>query len=305
MDNYYGSNQELEGHYHPNVYSPEDLSQFQTNVYGHYQQAGDTLQFDDINGIYLTFFHSFMDSAYNELETSNKIIIPQSVLNKISQYDGIAYPLIFKVNGLDDLLGVAEFDANITEVFIPNRIFKKILRFHGIDEIDFPLHIGLELHNKPIARGTSATFRVHDAKFIELEDYKSYLEYQLQKNYSILQEGITIEIAPHPLLNYTNNKSLKIDIVKTSPESAIMITDTDLAIEFEEPLNYKEYLQKKEEDNDIQQQLMKFNNELTSQTTNVFEYWEKREKEHLEKYKCLPVPYEIKNGQIRMCLRFK
>ena len=119
MDNYYGSNQELVGHYHPTDYSPEDLSQFQTNVYGHYQHAGETLKFDDITGIFLTFFHSFMDSRYNDLETSNKIILPQSVLNKISQYDGIAYPLIFKVAGLDDFLGVAEFDSNITEAYIP------------------------------------------------------------------------------------------------------------------------------------------------------------------------------------------
>jgi hypothetical protein len=89
MDNYYASNQELEGHYQPNAYIHEDLSHFQTNVYGHYQQAGDEIVFDDINGIYLTFFHSFMDSSYNELERSNKIILPQTILNKISQYDGI------------------------------------------------------------------------------------------------------------------------------------------------------------------------------------------------------------------------
>ncbi len=302
MDNYYGSNQELEGHYHPNAYIPDDLSQFQSNVYGHYQQASEIIKFDDINGIYMSFFHSIMDSRYNNLETSNKIILPQSVLNKISQYDGIAYPLIFKIEGLDDFLGVAEFDANIIDAYIPKRIFKKLLRFHDFDDVDFPIHLGLELYNKPIARGTSATFRVHDAKFIEIEDYKSYLEYHLQKNYSILQEGFTIEIPPHPLLNYTDEKNLKIDIIKTSPEQIIMITETDLAIEFQEPLNYKEYLQKKEEESHIQEQLNKF----TEQTSDSgFEFWEKREKEHLEKYKCLPVPYEIKNGKIRMYLRFK
>lgn len=296
LDNYYGSNQELEGHYHPNVYCPEDLSHFQTNVYGHYQQAGETVKFEDINGIYLTFFHSFTDSRYNHLETSNKIILPQSILNKISQYDGIAYPLIFKVTGLDDFLGVAEFDATIVDVYIPKRIFQKILSFNGYDDVDFPIHLGLELYNKPIARGTSATFKVHDANFIEIEDYKSYLEHQLQRNYSILQEGLTIEIEPHPLLNYPDGKSLKIDVIKTNPESTIMITDTDLAIEFEEPHNYKEYLEHQNEY--IEEEI------IEPVTSQPFEYWEKREKEHLSKHGCLPVPYEIKNGQIRMCLRF-
>ncbi len=306
MDNYYGSNQELEGHYHPNTYIPEDLSHFQSNVYGHYQNAGDSIKFDDINGIYLTYYHSYMDSQYNELDASNKIILPQSVLNKISQYDGIAYPLIFKVEGLEDFLGVVEFDSNINEAYLPRRIFKKILRFHDFDDIDTPLYIGLELYNKPIARGTSATFKIHDAKFIEIEDYKTYLEYQLQKNYSILQEGVTIEIAPHPLLNYPEGKNLKIDIIKTIPESAIMITDTDLVIEFEEPVNYKEYQQKKEhekEENELEEQLLNFTENVNEKSP--FEYWEKREKEHLAKYKCLPVPYEIKNGQIRVYLKFR
>jgi hypothetical protein len=305
MDNYYGSNQELEGHYHPNTYIPEDLSHFQSNVYGHYQHAGDVIHFDNINGTFLTFYHLYYDSNYNELETGNKIILPQSVLNTISQYDGIAYPLIFKVEGLEDFLGVAEFDSNISEAYLPRRLFTKVLEHNEIDDMDTPLHLGLELYNKPIARGTAATFRVHDAKFIEIEDYKSYLEYQLQKNYSILQEGITIEIAPHPLLNYQAGENLKIDIVKTLPEKAIMITDTDLAIEFEEPLNYQEYQQQKQQEQQEQQEQQKEQKGYESTGASPFEYWEKREKEHLAKYKCLPVPYEIRNGHLRVYLKFR
>ncbi len=296
MDSYYGSNRDQNGHYVPNQYVHQDLSHYQSNVYGYYDTADDYIEFEEIKVMPLIYFHSYSDEKYNYLENSNKIILPSSILSKISSFNGINYPLIFKIDGIDDFLGVGDFIPDIDVVYVPFKIYEK-LNTEQNDNIY--IETILKLYNLPIARGTKAKLQVQDAKFIEIEDYKYYLEHHLQKNYSILQENNTIEIEPHPLLNYPTGKLLKINIINTEPENVILITDTDLAIEFEEPLNYQEYLDQKETEREKENQTQTYIKE------DIFEYWNKKNEESMKKFGYLAVPVEItKNKQIRFYLNF-
>jgi hypothetical protein len=292
MDSYYGSNRDHSGHYVSNQYVHQDLSHYQSNVYGYYDTADDYIEFDEIKVMPLIYFHSYSDEKYNYLENSNKIILPSTILSKISSFNGVNYPLIFKIDGIDDFLGVADFIPDIDVVYVPLKIYEK-LNTEQNDNIY--IETILKLYNLPIARGTKAKLQVQDAKFIEIEDYKDYLEHHLQKNYSILQENNTIEIEPHPLLNYPPGKLLKINIINTEPENVILITDTDLAIEFEEPLNYKEYLEEKEKEKKSQKYIGE----------DIFEYWHKKNEDSMKKFGYPAVPVEkTKNGQIRFYLNF-
>jgi hypothetical protein len=290
-NNYYGSNRDTRGHYVPNQRIINDMSHFQSNVYNHYARANTIIDFNNMKVLPMTYYQNYSSN----MENSNKIILPSTILSNISQYDGITYPLIFKIEGINEYFSVLDFIDDIDFIYIPMKFFEILIPTIDNDEIS--ITVNLQLYNKPLARGTMAKIQVHDAKFIELEDYKLYLENQLQKNYSILQEGTTIEIEPHPLLG----KNLKINIIKTEPEEAILITDTDLSIEFEEPLNYKSYLEEKKE-----------KEEVYKKENDPFAYWLKRDHDYVEKNKCnhLPVPYETyvdSNGKkcIRRFLNFK
>jgi hypothetical protein len=292
-NNYYGSNSDNRGHYVPNRRIINDMSRFQSNVYGHYARANTTIDFNNMKVLPMTYYQNYN----NSMENSNKIILPSTILSTISQYDGITYPLIFKIDGIDTYFSVLDFMDDIDFIYIPMKFFEILIPDNGNDNDEVSITVTLKLYNKPLARGNLAKIQVHDAKFIELEDYKHYLENQLQKNYSILQEGSTIEIDKHPLLG--NN--LKINIIKTEPEEVILITDTDLSIEFVEPLNYKSYLEEKKEKEAIYKK-----------ENDPFSYWLKRDQDYVEKNKCkhLPVPYEKyidSNGKkcVRWFLNFK
>jgi hypothetical protein len=287
MEDYYGSHVDNNGHFVPQQYIPEDLTQYQNNVYGHYSTAQDIIEFSNIKAFPLMYFHSYHLDRYMSLENSNKIILPHSILSEVSKYNGIIYPLTFQIDGLDDLLGVADFSIDIDVAYLPQRIFDKIASLFHLDSLDGPIDIPLKLFNRKIARGTCVKFQVHDAKFIEIDDYKSYLETHLQELYSILQKNITIEIPSHLDLNYPDGRTLQINVVSCEPEDSIIITDTDLVIEFEEPVNYSKYIKEKQS--------------LIPQVNSID--WDKREKEHLAQFGHLPVPYvKTKNG---ICFRLK
>ena len=316
--NYYGTHQDSSGHYQPSVPSSSipTLTHFQPNVYGYYTHANGLIPFDNIKGLPLTYFHSYGQYQYNQLEHSNKILLPSTVLTAISQYDNIVYPLIFQVDGTFDLLGVAEFVDEIDIAYLPNRIFQKILASNGLQHVDQPISIGLKLHNQDIARGTQATLRAHDAKFIEIDDHQTYLQLQLQQYYSILQEGQVLEFPPPESLGYPSGEFLKVDVMKTKPEKEILITETNLAIDFEEPLNYQEYLLKKKEEHDRKieaerKALMDQVAEKQYERMRKFipeygpTFWEDREKKSLEETGLMPPPsITLPNGQTIFRLRF-
>jgi hypothetical protein len=312
FNNYYGTHRDSTGHYNPSVASSSipTLTHIQPNVYGYYTRANGIIPFDDIKGLPLSYFHSY--GSHNQLEHSNKILLPSTVLAELSKYDNIVYPLIFQVDGANDLLGIADFVDDIDVAYIPNRVFKKILLASGIDNVDQPISIGLKLHNQEIARGEKTLLRAHDPNFLEIDDHQSYLQLHLQQFYSILQEGEILELPAPDFLGYPPDTFIKIDVLKTYPESSILITDTNLVIDFEEPLNYKEYLQKKIDENKLskQKQIDAINQNYYDYIRTFIpeycsEFWDKREQKSLQDTNMMPMPYiKLSNGSTIYRLKF-
>lgn len=77
--------------------------------------------------------------------------------------------------------------------------------------------------------------RPHRTKFIETNNPKAVLEYQL-RNFTCLHEGDTITITAF-------NEKFEIDILEITPKTpynAICIIDTDVNVDFAPPLDYEE-----------------------------------------------------------------
>jgi hypothetical protein len=286
-----------------------DFTNYQENVYGFYSNVDNGLSFNNLKCLPLTYFHSYHLDKYANLENSNRIILPQYILSELSKYSNIIYPLTFQIEGLDDLLGVADFISDTRIVFLPQRIFDKVisLQYHDHDNnlnkdlnttqdlMDNHCELVLKLYNLKIPRGRMVKFQVEDAKFLEIEDCKSYLEQHLQQQFSILQKNISIEIPAHPIMNYPFNKTLQINIIECQPEDAILITETDLAIEFEEPVNYKKYLK----------DLREIESTATTDTiVSNNDYWHQRDLNYFKIHGFLPVPYEKGNKSLRVRLNF-
>ena len=73
----------------------------------------------------------------------------------------------------------------------------------------------------------------HQTKFIQIENPKAILEYQL-RNFTCLHEGDTISIQ---VFNYT----FQIDILEINPKNqynAVCIIDADVNVDFAAPLDY-------------------------------------------------------------------
>ena len=190
----------------------------------------------------LIFYHDY--NSINHLEDVNKIVLPSSVLNRINRFaDDINGNIIFQLKGTSDLhfyVSVEQFIDDISVAYIPAHLMDRLLLNDG-DNVEF------ELTNN-IPKGSNITLQAHSCDILEMEDYKSFLEMEMNKKYDILTCGETIS------LQY-QEKPLYFDIKSTSPNDIISIKNTDLEVEFEEPLNYQQYLQQKEIEKKAKQQL--------------------------------------------------
>jgi hypothetical protein len=231
---------------------------------------------------------------YDIYENTNKIFLPTTILDKIANLqDDISF-LLFQLNDSDEILSVADFiQGDIA--YVPSRF---------INSFDI-IEARIKLYNNPIEKGTYAKIRIHNSKFMKLDDYKEYLEQVLQK-YSVLSQGSIIQIDHHPLLmTQSNQNPLYITITKTEPEEVILITDTDLAIEFEEFDDEEEDDDEDEEEDEYKKEDKKEKeqgpqvDELLNKSGVIdYDFWHKKNNEEYLKMKCLALPYELKNKKI-------
>ena len=114
--------------------------------------------------------------------------------------------------------------------YIPNWMFK-MLKF---PEPGAPATIALvpDMKKKSMTQ-YMIKLRPHRTKFIELNNPKAVLEYQL-RNFTCLHEGDTITISAF-------KDKFEIDILEINPKNdynAICIIDTDVNVDFAPPLDY-------------------------------------------------------------------
>ena len=160
----------------------------------------------------------------------NKILLPPNVLHDLMAQelfeDGeiMFFKAINTKIEFGQVCGVHEFTAPPGICHIPYHIMEDLAITEGEN-------ITIEKVSPP--KGTYVKLRPHKTDFINLSNPKAILEKIMSKDYPVITQGQTIAI------NYVElNKVFRIDIVETKPAEIISIVNTDLNVDFDEPIDY-------------------------------------------------------------------
>lgn len=168
-----------------------------------------------------------------KLELGDKIVLPQSALDELSQMK-IQFPIMFQIkNNFTNKIShcsVLQFTAPEGNVYLPLWVFDNLqMNPNSTENV-------ITLRNVPLKKGTFVKFQPHTSDFTEISNPRALLEMTL-RNFSCLTKGDTIQISPVGL-----GKTFRLDVVETRPEDQISIIETDVKVEFAEPLDYKSYV---------------------------------------------------------------
>jgi len=141
----------------------------------------------------------------------------------------IQYPMLFKLLVEDTkkavYCGVTEFTAPPNVIYLPQWM---------MDQLEIVEGQQVQLFNVMLQLGTYLLIRPHTYKFVEkYSDPKTILEQHITK-YATLTRGTTIKIC-------VDGEVWSFDIVELKPSRAVCILNTDLKLDFDEPLDIKEY----------------------------------------------------------------
>ena len=166
--------------------------------------------------------YSFL-SNYEQLkkyENGTKIVAPIYLLNKISNYENISFPIIIEHKNTKQKFTIHEFLDTIDHIYIPNYYFYKY-DFLENNEEDFVI-----LKDNLIP-GTLIKLKPHDSKYLEVLNIKYFLEDNLNKYTLFLEENMELTI-PY------DDSFLKFTVVKCEPKNIISINEVEnLSLEFE------------------------------------------------------------------------
>lgn len=90
----------------------------------------------------------------------------------------------------------------------------------------------INLRNIKLEKGKFCKIRPHQTEFVMNSNPRAILENNL-RNYVCVTKGDTITVQ-------FNKKKYLIDIVECKPKDAISLTNVDVEVDFEQPLDYKE-----------------------------------------------------------------
>ena len=204
---------------------------YQQNYTSNYLQTPEFIDLE-LKCLPFIFYHHYDDIEY--LENGSKIILPKKVLYEISKYEDISYPLKFKINDHNTLFSVHEFREDIDEVLLPNNYIANM-------NLEPYQSCKVTLVTTSVQTGKKIILKAHSSKFLDIPDHKKFLEQNLNTLYTFLTKGQTILVP-------SEEDKLYIDVINCEPSENICIIDTDLEVDFEEPYDYKEYIQRKQEE---------------------------------------------------------
>mmetsp|Transcript_28177 Transcript_28177/g.57168 ORF Transcript_28177/g.57168 Transcript_28177/m.57168 type:complete len:200 (-) Transcript_28177:1386-1985(-) len=174
-------------------------------------------------------------SNKKELEKGDKIILPPSILQNLSEYN-LSWPLMFELfknsSSKKTNCGVIEFTSDEGCCFIPQWIIEKLSINKG-EKVFFKY--------SPLEKGSYVKLQPQTEDFLQISNPKAVLESKL-RNFTCLtkEDMIAIEY---------NEKIFWLNILEVKPGNSISIIETDLNVDFAPPLvfkkNYNESKKKK------------------------------------------------------------
>ena len=90
----------------------------------------------------------------------------------------------------------------------------------------------INLRNIRLEKGKLIKLRPHETEFVMNSNPRAILENNL-RNYVCITKGDTITVQ-------FNKKKYLLDVVECQPKDAISLTNVDVEVDFEQPLDYKE-----------------------------------------------------------------
>lgn len=168
-------------------------------------------------------------SRDNQNNFGGKVMLPQSVLEDLVILQ-VQPPYIFEIAHTDGVMkthcGVLEFTADETTVTVPNWMYEQLV-MDSIEEVEIKFTV--------IPVGNFVKLLPHSTDFLEIENPKIELEHCL-RNYQVLTLGDEV------LLRFEEYGPMRFTVKEIEPslENAIYIVDTDLSVDFCEPLGFKE-----------------------------------------------------------------
>lgn len=165
----------------------------------------------------------------SENNYSSKVQLPHHILRDLAFFN-MPPPYIFEIaheNGVyKTICSVLDFLLDEDEAVIPSWMFEQL----SLDTTS-----KVSLRQVEVEKGEGVKLLPHSVDFLKLENHKKELEATLT-NYHVLSYGDEI------LLHFEEIGRCRFTVTKVYPEKleAIYIVDTDLKVDFDEPLGYKE-----------------------------------------------------------------
>ena len=164
-----------------------------------------------------------------------KVFLPASALEKLTRLH-ITYPMLFElINGKSEKMthaGVLEFTAEEGKIYLPPWLMNTLLLQAG----DI-----LQVKSTDLPPGRFIKLQPQSPNFLEISDPKAVLEHAF-RNFSALTVNDIFSFE-------YNDEVYEIAVLEVKPDrgtSAICTMETDLEVDFAEPLGYQEYLKEQE-----------------------------------------------------------
>lgn len=172
--------------------------------------------------------HPISETEKSDLQTGDRIIMPDSALERIMLIEDVEFPMLFEIknptSGRVSHCGVFEFTAVEGMVFMPNWMVRNLKLREGDN---------VEIKKVNLPKGRYVKLRPHVMDFTAILDcditrWKYVLEEKL-KNFSCLSAGDTI------MIKYFCQE-FYIDVLETEPSSSVSIIDADCEVDFVPPI---------------------------------------------------------------------
>lgn len=152
----------------------------------------------------------------------------------------IKFPLIFKItygnNAKSLVMSVLDFTGEPGHIYIPQWAMFNLYPLNLGEQITVELYSGglpnTISYQTNIPDCILVKLRPHESTFLMIEDHKKILE-QYLSNYGILNCMSTITFT-HQDIQYN------LDIIELMPENIVSITNVDISVDFEPPVDYQE-----------------------------------------------------------------
>jgi len=142
--------------------------------------------------------------------------------------------------------GVLDFTAEEDTCYLPLHMFHRLCLSEGMM---------INLRNVVLDKGSFIKFRPHKTEFVMNPNPKVILENGLRQYVCITKnDTITVEF---------NKKLYLLDVVECKPRDTICLTNVDVTVDFDTPLDYKEEEEKMKKQQQVAKQVMNKDKKLT------------------------------------------